>query len=543
MGQAPESEAIPRWPVKRRSVLVLLLLCALLLSGLASCGLSPTQEEAGPGTLILVGGTYDPPTLDPALANDAQSSFLIGQLYSGLVALDGDMEVVPDLADWRVSADGRVYTFTLRPGVCFQDGRPLTSADIVYSLERACDPGLGENLPCATYLNDIVGVPARLAGQAGTIAGLRAADERTVVITIDAPKAYFLAKLTYNTARVVDRDNVDRGADWTERPNGSGPFRLAQWEHNRRMVLARNERYHGQLPRLEQVILLLGGDASDPLTLYEQGRIDHTEVGTWAVARLEYEGSPLGGELRVSPELSLSYVGFNVQMPPFDDAKVRQALVMAVDRAKIARVTYEGRLVQAHGILPPGMPGYDETLVGLPYDPVGARRLLAESRYGGPQGLPRMTLYTSGGGEAALLQEVWRQELGIEVELRQVEWADYLQGLDARRYPAFALSWIADYPDPQNFLEVLFHSRSPVNHGAYANPAVDRLLEEAALERDAAKRVELYRQAERIIVADAPVMPITHGITYSLTKPYVRGLQVTPLGLLDLASVSIEGRP
>lgn len=531
------------------SVIVLILLIGTVVSCLPPTMAPSTadpdeQAPGGQGVLVLAGGDRDPPTLDPALANDSSSTFVIRQLFGGLVTLDQDLQVIPDLAsDWQISADGRVYTFTLHPEARFHDGRPVVAADVVYSLERACDPALGSNLPCGTYLIDIVGAAERLAGQTDQIAGLQAPDDRTVVITIDAPKAHFLSKLTYNTAYVVDRENVERGDDWTEQPNGSGPFRLKEWRHDQRIVLARNEHYYRGPPKVDQVDILLGAEASRPLVLYEQGEIDFTEVGTSVVARLEYEGSPLAEQLRVTPELSLSYVGFNTQMPPFDDPKVRQALTLVVDREKIARVTYEGRLARARGILPPGMPGYDEALEGLAHDPERARQLLAESRYGGVDGLPRITLYTSGGGTAALLQEIYRLELGLEIELRQIEWADFLVGLDERRYPMFVLSWIADYPDPQNFLEVLFYSQSPSNHTAYANGEVDRLLEEAALEQDPDRRIVLYREIERRIVADAPVIPLTHGVSYSLTKPSVRGLKVTPMGLLDLSTVSFQGEP
>ncbi|MBN1485674.1 MAG: peptide ABC transporter substrate-binding protein [Chloroflexia bacterium] len=531
--------------MKRQAVgLLYLLLLALLLGACdleVSTATAPTPADGD--VLTLTGGSYDPPTLDPALANDANSTFVIRQIFSGLVSLNDDLQIIPDLAaDWSVSADGRVYTFTLRPEARFNSGRPVRAEDVIYSFERACDPALGPNLPCGTYLNDIVGVTDKLAGQADSIAGLRAVGQDTVVITIDAPKSYFLSKLTYNTAYLVDRDNVASGRDWTEQPNGTGPFYLAEWQHDRRMVLARNEQYYLDPPQLAQVVILLGAEASNPLLLYEQGQIGFTEVGTSVVARLEYEGSPLAQELRVSPELSLSYVGFNSSMPPFDDPKVRQALTMAVDREKIARVTFEGRLQQAEGILPPGMPGYDPDVSGLPYDPEQARQLLAESRYGGAANMPRITLYTSGGGIAALLQQVYREELGLEIELRQIEWADFLLGLDERRYQMYSLSWMADYADPQNFLEVIFHSSSPNNHGAYHNPEVDRLLEEAAVEQDIERRFELYRQAERLIIHDAPVIPLNHGVSYSLTKPYVQGLQVTPMGLQNLSNIWIKGR-
>ncbi len=518
----------------------------LLLLGMALSACLPTSpaatRPAGEAVLTLAGGPRDPPTLDPALAGDSESTFVIRQIFGGLVRLNQNLEVVPDLAsDWQVSPDGTVYTFTLNPEVRFHDGRPVTADDFIYSFERACDPNLSPYLPCGTYLNDIVGVPEKLAGQSDQITGLSAPDPHTLVITIDAPKAYFLAKLTYNTAYVVDRENIAQGADWTERPNGTGPFRLAEWQHDRRIVLARNEAYVGTVPQLEQVVILLGAEASRPLVLYEQGKLDFTEVDTAVVARLEYEGSPLAGELRVTPQLSLSYIGMNTQLPPLDDVRVRQALAMVLDRDKIARVTYEGRLVQAQGIVPPGMPGYEPVDAAPPYDPERARQLLRESRYGGPEGLPRITMYTTGGGIPVLFQQACRQELGIEIELRQVEWADYLNGLDERRYPLFNLGWIADYPDPQNFLQVLFESTSPNNYAAYSDPQVDRLLQEAAVEQDPARRQALYQEVERRILEDASIIPLTHDVSYSLTKPYVRGLEITPVGLLDLTGIYMVG--
>jgi ABC-type transport system substrate-binding protein len=526
------------------AVALLILLVGLLAACLSPVTIAPDTPRSLEGNiLVLAGGAQDPPEIDPALANDASSTFVIRQIFSGLVTLDQDLQVIPDLAEgWKTSSSGQVYTFTLRPEARFHDGRPVTAEDFVYSLERACDPNLSSYLPCGTYLNDIVGVSAKLAGQADQITGLRAVDDHTLVITIDAPKSYFLSKLTYNTAYVVDRDNVASGGNWTEQPNGTGPFILDEWRHNRRIVLVRNEDYYRDAPLLDEAILLLGADASQPLVLYEQGEIDFTEVGTSVVARLEYEGSPMAGELRVTPELSLSYIGFNSQIPPFDDPKVRQALTMAVDRDKIARVTYEGRLEQARGIVPPAMPGYMADLEGLDYDPEQARQLLAESRYGGPESLPRITMYTTGGPIPTLLQEVYRRELGIEIELRQVEWADYLLGLDNRRYPMFMLSWIADYPDPQNFLEVLFYSTSPNNYTDYRNEEVDRLLAQAAVEQDPARRMELYQEVEQRLVTDAPIMPLNHGISYSLTKPYVKGLEVTPVGLQDLSTIYFEDR-
>ncbi len=487
--------------------------------------------------LILPGGGDDPPTLDPALANDSAGTFILRQVMAGLVRLDENLQVVPDLAErWEVSEDGRTYTFYLRPGLTFHSGRPLTAEDVRYSLERATDPSLGPAyaLPAGTYLGDIVGVPEKLAGKADSIAGIRVLDERTIQITIDAPKSYFLAKLTYNTGYVVNREVVEKYGDrWTEHLDGAGPFRLVRWDHRKEIVLEPFEGYYAGPSRLQRIRILLGARAANALVQYEEGRIHWTDVPFSALPRIEDPSDPIHGDLRIVPELSLSYVGFNVAEPPFDDPQVRKALVLAVDRYKLAHVMMEDRVSAARGVLPPGMPGYNPNLKGLPYDPEAAREALARSRYAGK--VPRIRLYSSGGAVAPALKEIWEETLGVEVELRRQDWPEFLQGLDERRYPAFVLSWIADYPHPQNFLEVLFGGGSPNNYTRFQDDRYDALLRQAALTTDPEEAYALYQKAEAYLVEEAvPVLPLFHGVRYIVVRPEVRGLTVTPMGILDL---------
>ncbi|MCC6626808.1 MAG: hypothetical protein IT340_05315, partial [Chloroflexi bacterium] len=285
---------------------------------------------------------------------------------------------------------------------------------------------------------------------------------------------------------------------------------------------------------------LLGASASQPLNLYEGGKIDLTEIGTDTIDRALVPGSALNQQLRVTPQLSLTYVAFNVAEPPFDDPKVRQALARVIDRGKVARVMFEGKVQAAAGLVPPPLLGGDLALP--PFDPAvevpAARKLLAESRYGA--NLPRPRLYVSGGGLAKLLRDVYQRDLGLTVDVIAVTWNDFLTGLEAREYGAYVLSWLADYPDPQTFVDTLFRSDSPENHAAYANARVDALLDEAARSTDPARRADLYRQAQRLILDDAVVLPLYFATDYLLVKPHVKGLTVTPMGLLGLERVWIE---
>lgn len=514
---------------------------------LAGCGLVGQSAPVAPalpglsgGNLMMTLGARDPPNLDPALVGDTASAFVTRQLFSGLVRLDANLEVQPDLAaGWTVSPDGRTYTFSLRPDARFADGRPITAEDVRYSLERATDPALAATLPARTYLRDIVGVSDKLAGRAAMLGGVQVRDEGALVIEIVGPRSYFLAKLANPVAYVVDRRTVEadpRG--WTARPNGSGPFVIEEWRRNQRLVLKRNINYYGDLARLDRVTLLMGAAASNPLVLYEQGDIDFTSVPSYALARVRAGNNPLAAELVSVPQLSLAYIGMHVGTPPFDDPKVRQAFALLLDRAKIAEVTLRGGVQAARGIVPPGMPGYNPNLPPPPVDLERARQLLAESRYGGAAGIPPLVAY--GGGWTSVLRDVAHDELGVTIEVRDYEdFGAYLTALDAGEFALFDIGWVADYPDPQNFLDLLFRSGSGENHTGYANPAVDALLDQAAGEPDEATRWQLYQQAEQAILADAPIIPIHHDVEHMLIKPYVRGLTVTPMGVLDLSTVEL----
>ena len=490
----------------------------------------------------------DPPTLDPHLSGDTTSAGVVVEIYSGLVALNTDLQLVPDVADrWEISEDGMTYTFYIRDNARFHDGKPITASDFKWSLERAASPDTAS--PVAdTYLSDIVGVDDVLEGEATDIAGVRVIDDRTLQIEIDAPKAYFLAKLTYPTAYVLDRENVEAGGDgWTDAPNGSGPFKLAEYRVGERIVLERNENFYLEPPHLDSVIMNLAGGQS--MAMYENDEIDITGVGLFELDRVLDPTEPLNKELVIAPpSFTTFYIGFNAAEPPFDDPKFRQALTHAVDKDLIANEVLSTLVTPAYGVLPPGFPGYNADLVGLEYDPDLARQLLSESKYPDAETRPRIVVTVPGtGGSIGLDMEVviemWRQELEVEVEIQQVEWATYLQDLNADKFQAFGGSgWQADYPDPQDFLDILFHTDSKQNHTSYSNPELDAILEQARTEPDVERRVQLYHQAENLIVQDAPLLPLWYtGEQYVLIKDHIEDYRLTPMTIPKLRHVRFSG--
>jgi oligopeptide transport system substrate-binding protein len=283
--------------------------------------------------------------------------------------------------------------------------------------------------------------------------------------------------------------------------------------------------------------------------MYEEGDLDSVGVGTGNVQRFQDPESPLHEELIEVPSLSTAYLAFNCAVQPFDDPKVRQAFAHALDRERLIEVTFEGHVAEARGVLPPGMPGYDPEFEGIPYDPDRARELLAESSYGGAENLPEINILVSGRGgsipdriEAFISQ--MDKNLGVEIAVEQLEWEDFLEATEGEHeHQIHSTGWGADYVDPENFLDLLFHSESEANDTRYANPVLDALLEEARTEQDLERRWELYQRAERMVIEDAVWIPVHHDVDYYLIKPYVQGLIYTSQGIAGLEYVWLEERP
>ena len=528
-----------------RIIPYLAISAVLLLSLLSGCQLSSTGEAATPPAAGKVLNLYgiDPQTLDPAVSGDGTSHQYVTQLFSGLVALNDNLEPAPDIAgDWQVSNNGKTYTFHLRQDVKFQDGRGIKAEDFKYSWQRAADPATG-SLTAANYLGDIIGVREVLAGKSQEISGVRVIGDYTLEVTIDAPKSYFLSKLTYPTAYVVDINNVKSGSDWWHKPNGTGPFKLKEWTQTNQLVLEKNSLYYGKLAESDSVVFHLFGGL--PMDMYETGQIDAAGVSVTYIDRVTDEAGPFYDELTTAPELSFYYIGFNTSKPPFDDANIRRAFSLAIDKGKLVSLIFRDTVQLADGVLPPGIPGFNKDLSGLGYDVAEAKRLIAKSKYGSIAGLPPITITTAGWGgatsrdlEAIVYQ--WRQNLGVEVKVRQLEPDRFYYHLKEERDGMFDMGWIADYPHPQDFLEILFRSGSENNYGEYSNPEVDDLLARAGVEMDEKLSLALYRQAEQKLVDDAAVIPLWFGRNFTLVKPYVKGYNLNPMGLVMLNKVTIE---
>jgi len=499
-------------------------------SDVPASGSTPTKKSSSGGGICdgdkLVTFGSDPNSiLDPIQVRDEATSEYVVEIFGGLVTLDLNLKVVPDIArEWKISDDGRTYTFKLRDDVVFQNSnRRVTASDFKYSIDRAADPANGS--PTVTlYLDNIVGLKDRFNNKATEVSGVRAVDDTTLEIKLIQPADYFLAELTYPVAFVVEKDQIQKNPrNWTQKPNGTGPFKLAEFTPAERIRLVRNDRYHLGVAKLSEVDFELGGGSI--LTRYQN---DELHIG--AVPGIELDAvksgkSPLSADYKPQPRMAISYIAFNPEKAPFDDIKVRQALAMSMDTQKINEVLFFGSQRVADGILPPDMPGYTESVSGPKYDAARARQLLAESKYAGK--MPRIILtYGGPAGDAPdLLTAItsgWKEVLGIDVELEARDYSAFLRDLRKRNFQAFDTGWIADYPDPEDFIDKLFYSESIQNEQGYKNAEVDKILLQARSERDKNARFALYARAEQMILDDVAIIPILWPVDHLLVKPCVK---------------------
>jgi oligopeptide transport system substrate-binding protein len=486
------------------------------------------------------GETDNPVENDPATTRSSLGEYLV---FSGLVSFDPNLNLVPELASgWDVSTDNLTYTFHLQPNAVFHNSRPMTANDVVYSWERAANPATKSDT-VLTYLGDIQGVKEMHAGKTDHISGLKILDDHTLRVTLEAPVPYFLMKLTYPTGYILDKENIAMGKDWYRYPNGTGPYRLVRWEEKKTKIYEAFDGFYSQKPKIKAInVLMYQGTGTQ---LYEQGVIDFAGISPNDLVRFTDPTEPLSTQLHSGAALCTSYTTMDVTKPPFDDVKVRQAFARAVDKEKYIKVLLDGAALPARGLYPPALPGYNLNLKGLDYDPKQALSLLAESKYGGGE-IPPITFTIAGYGSdinnsIAGLVQMWEENLGVKITIQNIEPSHYQDAINSGRHgQLISEGWCADYPDPENFADVLYHSGADMNYGNYSNPDLDKLLEKARVEKDVNQRMQMYSQAEQIIVNDAPAIFLDHSMSYTLVRPYIKGYVETAMGVPLLRYLGID---
>jgi oligopeptide transport system substrate-binding protein len=501
----------------------------------------PEPQPSGEQSLRLAGPVEEPRTLDPAFTTDVSTSFLCRQIFRGLVVFDGDLNPIPELAHRvEISADGLTYTFALADGATYHDGRAITSDDVIYSLTRALSPftpGIGATNG-VTFLTDIVGADAVLSGESETLAGLAAPDDRTVVVTLARPRATFLMKLASAPASIVDRNDVDRGDGWWRTANGTGPFTIAEWREREMLTLVANGGFVNSRPSLDRVDIIVGPQAGAELNLYQAGEVDLAGIPSNSVDRMRAPESGFAAQVRELPMFATEYIALRTDIEPLDDPHIRRALILAFDREKLAPVMFDGKVIQASGIIPDGMLGKERWEAdNAPYDVDAALAEIAASRYGDAANTPPIELFSFGSSTVAAVASTVSDATGLTVEAVTVQWNDFIDLLPQGRVMSYSWTWVADFPDPETFLDPLFASWGGQNFVGYSNPAFDDLLLEAAKRPVAEERIPFYEQAQQLLLDDAVLMPGTHPRQYVVVRPELQGLEITPAGILGLETI------
>lgn len=478
----------------------------------------------------------NPATLDPAFCTDTVSANVIQNLFNGLTQFGPDARVVPCLAaGWELSSDSKTWTFTLRKGVRFHNGRELHAEDVKFSLERLLEPRVKS--PHGWLLEMVDGAKEFASGRASGVRGIRVTGPHVVAITLEYPFNPFLSNMAYVGAGIVPKEAAIKSDFW-RRPIGTGPFRLAEWQDEERLVLEANADYFEGRPFLDRVEVTLNLKAEQHRERIHSGELDAVSAGADIL-----QDPSLARLVQRSASLSVQYIGFNMVRPFMRDRRLRQTINYAIDKDRIM-ATYAGRARKLAGPLPSGMFGHEGSLKGYPYDPARARRLLAE--LGGV--IPPLKLYTRRGAEAenraALIREMITA-VGIPCEVTVVPGADFYKESVMAQCDMYIMGWIGDTGDPDNFLQPLFNSRSGFhagNFGQYKNLEVDRLLDEGQRTISPVRRRAVYRKLQEELLEDAPWVFLCQTDDCLTTQPWVHGLRPHTLALRRYKDVWLSER-
>ena len=486
---------------------------------------------------------FAPADWDPAMQSDYGSAITIAQVFESLTAVDAQGAVQPALAaTWSVEDGGRRVVFALRPGITDSAGTPITSADVVASWLRLIDPARPS--PLASLLSDVVGANERLAGRSGPDGvGIRADGDR-VVVDFRRPAAYFPSVAASPSLAVLPAAAIVA-------LQGQGPFLplglvvsgayVPTSQTTTAIRLEANPRYWAGAPALKVVEIVFDLGETSIVEAFEAGDIDYSRLDAFDAGWVRYDAD-LGPQLLERTELTVDYYGFDTTKPPFDDARVRRAFAQAIDWHRLVELTTPDA-IGATSLLPPGIPGRSDTDFTPSYDPQAARAALAEAGYPGGAGFPEVALVTQGySWDGPIAAEIARV-LGVQLRLELMPSAEYFARLEEPDRPAFwAMSWVADYPAPQDFLGLLLETGSTNNYGRWSEPRYDAALDAAAATGDPAEQQARYADAQAIVRDEAPAIAVAYRAGWALARTGLEGTAVSGTGILRFAGLDWADR-
>jgi ABC-type transport system substrate-binding protein len=473
----------------------------------------------------------NPTTLDPALITDVSGASIAAKLFNGLVKLNDNLGIVSDIADkWEISKDGLRYRFYLKKGVSFINGRKVKSQDFKYSFERVLNPKTKS--PNTWVFDKVEGAKEFQKGAANEVRGFKVIDDYTFEIRLKRPFSPFLSMLTMTPAYVIPEEDIDKG---------TGPFSLKKWLHNRELILERNENYFGGNAKIKGIVYKIIPEDLTAVTEFELGNID--VISLPASAYSKFKNDKKWNKYIMSLEgLNTYYLGMNSSRPPFNNPDLRKAVSYAIDRKKILDTFYEGRGRLAAGPVPDLLRKWD-VKAGINYDPQRAKEIITR------KGMSRINvnMYVTADQDVIDLAEIiqsYLSKVGINMNIKQLEWSAYKDAVNKGEPDMFWLSWWADYPDPENFLFPLFHSSNlgPAgNRTRYVNKDVDTLIEKGQNSLNEKNRNNFYKKAEDGVIQDMPWVSFWHRTDFLIKQPWIKGYKVYPIYTMDKGTeVAIE---
>lgn len=527
--------------MKRRRLALGIVLVAMALLGACvprapeeKAARSPLKPESVRETVYRFPLPADPPTLDPAHITDTVSDSVMKRLFDGLVRFDADLKIAPCIAEsWLIGEDGLTYKFFLRKGVRFHNGREVTSDDFLYSLRRILDPATRSER--AQMLFPVKGAKQFYDEKADQVPGLEAPDAQTFKITLAKPYAPFLGVLAMTNFCVVPQEEVAKDPEgFAQHPVGTGAFVFESWERDNQVVLKANRNYFRGGPKIDVLVFKIMPDENTRYESFLNGDLDHTDIPFGKMAEIMKDPARAAMVHGVTA-MDMYCYGFQTQKPPFDNKFLRLAFNFAVDKESVIRNILEARGEWQKTYVPPGSFYFKAESRGYPYDPSQARKYLARAGYPGGKGLGEVTLNID---QQQLSRQIAQQvqedlrQIGVKVRLEQTDWATFLDRVYAGEPSFFQNTWLADYPDPDNWLYVLLESTqagAPGNITRFQHPRFDHYVRLARQTVDAKERAYLYGKAEDVALAAAPWLLLYWRRNLTLVQPYVRGLTITAM--------------
>ncbi|MFC1743686.1 ABC transporter substrate-binding protein [Candidatus Riflebacteria bacterium] len=472
----------------------------------------------------------NPGTLDPCFGVDVDEARIQAKIFNGLVRYDSDLRIIPDLAEgFSISEDGKTYTFKLRKNVKFHSGHTLSSADVIFTFKRLMSKQTASSR--AWVLDQILGFDEFNSGKANEIVGLKAMDNLRIEITLKKPFSPFLGLLAMPACYILSKEKLYLSDDSKKLINGTGPFRVDVWNEDLSLDFATNKDYFAGKPEISGYRFRILSQTGVQESAFLTGGSDILELRDVNFNRF-YNDAKYKKYIKTASALNVYYIGFNCQKKPYDDPRLRQAFNYAIDRKLLLKAYKNNQGILAHGSIPPGLPGYDESAQAYLYDPARAKKLLTQMGVSLPF---KTSVWMKPNQENLDIVQAIQDQLKkvqIDLQIKKIDWAMLKEAINNGEPEMYFLAWFADYPDAENFLAPLFHSQNWGNGGnraRFKNNEIDALIEKSQKELQHSKRIAIYKEIDKKVYQLAPWVYLWHESKSVLLSPRVQGYVQTPI--------------